>query len=58
MLDSDGLWVERSLFCHSVFPVLSKGTPHSVASYDIHRDVIEDETEVLCQNRCGMVKMI
>jgi hypothetical protein len=49
---------ERSLLCHSVFPVSYKGTPHSVASYDTHRNVIEDETEVLCQSRCGMVKMI
>jgi hypothetical protein len=26
--------------------------------YDTHRDVIEDDTKVLCQSRCGMVKMI
>ena len=59
MVGSQGLRVERDLYCGaSVFPVPSEGTPHSVASYDTHRNVIEDETEALCQSRCGMVEII
>jgi hypothetical protein len=59
MLRFRGLWAERDPYCGaSVFPVPSEGTPHSVASYNTHRNVIEDETEALCQIRCGMVKII
>jgi hypothetical protein len=56
-----GIFIVPHLLWHgaSVFPVSSEGTPHSVASYDTHRDVIEDdETKVLYQSRCGMIKIM
>jgi hypothetical protein len=57
MLGSQGLWAERYLYCGaSVFPVSSKGTPHFFASYDTHRDCIDDETKVLCQSTLAAQK--
>jgi hypothetical protein len=40
------------------FSGLIRRNVYSVVSYNTHRDVIEDETKVLCQSRCGMGKMI